>query len=280
MTQTILVTGCSSGIGQAVAYGLRDADFEVYVTARQEEDLARLREDGFSAYYLDYRDSASIQQTVAAVMEKTQGKLYALFNNGAYGLPGAVEDIPRAALEEQFQTNLFGWHELTNLVLPWMRRQGCGRIIHNSSILGFAAMPYRGAYNASKFALEGLADTLRLELRGTGIHVSLIEPGPITSRFRQAGYRHFLHSIAWQDSVHRDAYESMMARLLAEGPVAPFTKPAAAILQPVLHALQSKTPKARYPVTVPTYLFAWLKRLLPTALLDQLLIKAGGAGRR
>ena len=280
MAESILITGCSSGIGRAVAFGLRQAGYSVYVTARQEKDLQALRLDGFRAWYLDYRDSASIQRTATEVLQETGGTLYALFNNGAYGLPGAVEDIPRWALEEQFHSNLFGWHELTNLLLPAMRQQGRGRIIHNSSILGFAAMPFRGAYNASKFALEGLTDTLRLELRGSGIFVSLIEPGPITSRFRQNGYQHFLASIDWQHSLHRESYERMMERLLAEGPVAPFTKPAEAILTPLLHALTSRHPRARYPVTVPTHVFAWLKRLLPTRTLDYLLIKAGGAGRR
>ena len=208
------------------------------------------------------------------------GQLDALFNNGAYGQPGAVEDLSREALREQFETNLFGTQELTNQVLPIMRRQGGGRILYTSSVLGLVAFPYRGAYVASKFALEGLADTLRLELVGTGIHVCLIEPGPILSRFRDnahAAYRRHIHP---ETSLHREKYAVMEARLLKEGSAAPFTLPPEAVLKRVIHALESSRPRARYPVTVPTYLFAALRRLLPTRALDAILRRAGGEGRR
>ena len=196
-----------------------------------------------------------------------------MFNNGAYGQPGAVEDLTRDTLRQQFETNLFGWHELTNLILPAMRREGEGRIIQNSSVLGFAAMKYRGAYNASKYALEGLSDTLRLELRGTGIYISLIEPGPIESRFRANAFEKWKENIDPSNSFHQAAYAAMQARLTKEGPAVPFTLPPEAVVKRLIHALESKTPQARYYVTFPTYLFGTLKRLLPTRVLDRILSK-------
>jgi len=278
--RTILITGCSSGIGLCVARGLRARGWRVFATARQVADVERLRAEGLESLPLDLRDSGSIHVAVAAVLAQTGGRLDALFNNGAYGQAGAVEDLSRAALQEQFETNLFGTQELTNQVIPAMRRQGGGRILYNSSVLGLVALPYRGAYVASKFALEGLADTLRLELVGTGIHICLIEPGPILSRFRDNAHAAYLRHIRPETSPHREKYLAMEARLLKEGPAAPFTLPPEAVLKRVIHALESPRPSARYPVTVPTYLFAVLRRLLPTRALDALLRRAGGEGRR
>lgn len=276
----ILITGCSSGIGLCAARGLRARGWRVFATARQPADVARLQAEGLESLPLDLRDSASIQTAVTTVLEQTGGRLDALFNNGAYGQPGAVEDLSRAALREQFETNLFGTQELTNQVIPAMRRQGGGRILYNSSVLGLVALPYRGAYVASKFALEGLADTLRLELAGTGIHICLIEPGPILSRFRDNAHVAYLRHIHPETSPHRAKYLAMEARLLKEGPAAPFTLPPEAVLKRVIHALESPRPRARYPVTVPTYLFAILRRLLPTRALDAILRRSGGEGRR
>lgn len=278
--RTILITGCSSGIGWCVARGLRARGWRVFATVRQTGDVDRLRAEGLESLPLDLRDSRSIHAAVATVLERTNGRLEALFNNGAYGQPGAVEDLSRAALQEQFETNLFGAQELTNQVLPAMRRQGGGRILYNSSVLGLVALPYRGAYVASKFALEGLADTLRLELAGTGIHICLIEPGPILSRFRDNAHAAYLRHIRPETSPHREKYLAMEARLLKEGPAAPFTLPPEAVLKRVIHALESPRPRARYPVTVPTYLFAVLRRLLPTRALDAILRRTGGGGRR
>jgi NAD(P)-dependent dehydrogenase (short-subunit alcohol dehydrogenase family) len=233
--------------------------------------VEHLRAEGFTSLQLDLADSGSIAAAVDAVLAHTDGRLYALFNNGAYGQPGAVEDLSREVLRLQFETNLFGWHELTNRVLPVMRRQGYGRIIHNSSVLGFVALPFRGAYAASKYALEGLTDTLRLELHGSGIHVSLIEPGPIESRFRPNAYAAYKRHIDPQTSVHRERYLKMEERLLKTGPVAPFTLPPEAVLKKVVRALESRRPRARYYVTFPTCLFAILKRLLTQDALDRLL---------
>lgn len=274
-SKSILISGCSSGIGLCAAQLLRERGYRVFATARQAADVERLIGEGFEAFQLDLADSDSIQSAVKRVLAASGGNLYGLFNNGAYGQPGAVEDLSREALREQFETNLFGTHELTNLVIPVMRRQGYGRIVQNSSVLGFAAMRFRGAYNASKFALEGLTDTLRLELAGSGVQVSLVEPGPIQSRFRDNAYRMYRKHIDPQHSPHRETYRAMEARLQKEGPAVPFTLGPEAVVAKVIHALEARRPQARYYVTFPTYLFGYLKRLLPDRVLDRMLGKVG-----
>lgn len=272
-TRTILITGCSSGIGLCVARGLHTRGYRVFATARKKEDVARLKEEGLESLQLDLNDSASIHTAVDEVLTRSNGTLYALFNNGAYGQPGAVEDLDRDTLRAQFETNLFGWHELTCLILPVMRKQGGGRIIQNSSVLGLVALKFRGAYNASKYALEGLSDTLRQELQGTNIHISLIEPGPIESRFRANGIACFKNNINIEQSAFREQYQKTLTRLSAKGPVVPFTLPPEAVLKKVIHALESSRPRPRYYVTFPTYLFGTLRRLLTTRALDRLLTK-------
>jgi NAD(P)-dependent dehydrogenase (short-subunit alcohol dehydrogenase family) len=274
--RSILITGCSSGIGYCVARGLAGRGYRVFATARKHADVERLVAEGLEGLQLDLDDSASIKAAVAEILARTGNHIDAVFHNGAYSQPGAVEDLRRDVLRRQFETNLFGWHELNNLVLPVMRAQGHGRIIYNSSILGFTAMRFRGAYNASKFALEGLVDTLRLELRGTDIHVSLIEPGPITSRIRPNAWAAYQANIDPENSPHREVYRRLEARLQQEGAVVPFTLGPEAVLKRVIHALERRRPKDRYYVTFPTYLFAFLKRILPGRLLDRLLARAGG----
>ncbi len=272
--RSVLITGCSSGIGHCVASGLKQRGYRVFATARRHESVEQLLSEGFESLQLDLDDPVSIKGAVEEILHRTGGELYALFNNGAFGLPGAVEDLSRDAIRAQFETNVFGWLELTNLLLPVMRKQGCGRIIQNSSVLGFVAMPYRGAYNASKYAIEGLSDTLRLELRDTDIHVSLVEPGPILSRFRANALVALQKYIDIENSVHRERYQRVLERLNKQGPAVPFTLPPDAVLQKVTHALESSRPKARYYVTVPTFLFGYLKRMLPTGTLDRLLSMA------
>ncbi|WP_137937177.1 SDR family NAD(P)-dependent oxidoreductase [Chitinivorax sp. B] len=274
--RSILITGCSSGIGLATAKGLHARGWRVFATVRQPDQVAMLEQAGLIPMLLDLVDSENIKKVCGQVLDMTDGKLDALFNNAGFGQPGAVEDLPRMAIREQFEVNLFGPLELTNHLLPIMRQQGHGRIVWNSSVLGFAAMPYRGAYNASKFAMEGLVDTLRLELTGSNIHVSLIEPGPILSRFRDNAFQAFQRNIQRDTSFHRMVYDEMEARLKKTGATSGFTLPAEAILSPLLHALESKPPKARYRVTTPTKLFAIARRLLPTRWLDALLLRASG----
>lgn len=275
MKKTILITGCSSGIGHCVAKGLHARGYRVFATARKRESVQALLAEGLESFHLNLTDSNTINFAFEEVMRRTDGELYALFNNGAFGLPGAVEDLSRDALRAQFETNVFGWQELTNLVIPVMRRQGYGRIIQNSSVLGFVALPFRGAYNASKYAIEGLSDTLRLELRGSNIHVSLIEPGPIKSQFRANAVNALSKYIDTDNSFHRETYQGVLNRLNKPGPAVPFTLPPEAVLERVIHALEARKPHARYYVTFPTHLFGILKRILSTRALDVLLAKSG-----
>jgi len=277
---TILITGCSTGIGYHTAHALHDMGYTVIATCRDQDDVTRLNDKGLTCFQLDLACSECIDFALEQIKIETDGKIDALFNNGAFGLPGAVEDLSREAMEFQFQTNVFGTQELTNKVIKLMRLQGYGKIIYNSSILGFAAMQYRGAYNASKFAIEGFADTLRIEVKKDNIQVSLIQPGPITSDFRKNAFQQFNRWITMEGSVHQKSYQAMVDRLETVGPSAPFTLGPEAVSKCVIHALQNEHAKIRYRVTVPTILFAYLKRLLPTSWLDTLLIKAGGDGKR
>lgn len=271
LNKPILISGCSSGIGYVVAHALKQRGYRVFASARKAEDVERLAQEGLETVQLDLDDSTSIKQAVAQVLEATDGKLYGLFNNGAYGQPGAIEDLSRDVLRQQFETNLFGWLELTNLIIPTMRQQGAGRIIQNSSILGIINLPYRGAYNASKFALESLSDTLRMELHGSGVYVSLIEPGPITSKFRANAQAMYQKNIDREHSAHRDYYQGVDKRLNKQGDASSHTLPPEAVLKRVIHALESSSPKARYPVTTPTYIATIASRLLPVSLMDKLL---------
>lgn len=276
MTRSVLITGCSSGIGHCAAHYLRQQGFQVVASARTAEDVARLQQEGLQAVALDLADEASIEAGVEQALALTGGSLYGLFNNGAYGQPGALEDLPTAALRQQFNTNLFGTHHLTRLLLPTMLAAGEGRIVQNSSVLGLVAMQFRGAYNASKFALEGYTDTLRLELAGTGVHVSLLEPGPIETRFRANARAAFLRHIDPEHSRHRQGYRQTLARLQKPGPSSRYSLPAEACMAPVYHALTSPRPKTRYPVTRATVMMSWFKRLLSDRALDRLMLKAGG----
>ncbi|SMM98420.1 Putative NAD(P)-dependent oxidoreductase EC-YbbO [uncultured Candidatus Thioglobus sp.] len=278
MKKSVLITGCSGGIGLCVAKGLKQAGYRVFATARQKQDVDSLKAQGFEAWQLDLSSSKSINTATKAIFEKTP-HLYGLIHNGAYGQVGALEDISRQTLEAQFQTNVFGWHELTNLVLPTMKKQNEGRIIYLSSVLGFVAMPFRGSYNASKFAIEGLANTLRLELANTRIKLSLIQPGPIESDFRLNAYKVFMRNVDMENSDYRASYQKMIVRLQSKE-LADFTLPAEAVLKCCLHALGAKRAKIHYHVTFPTKLFAFLIRILPAFLMDKILNKAGGGGQR
>jgi NAD(P)-dependent dehydrogenase (short-subunit alcohol dehydrogenase family) len=276
---SVLITGCSSGIGRAIAETLHRRGWRVFASVRQPQHVAPLTTAGMEALPLDLSSTGSIAAAVAQVLDRTGGRLDALVNNGAYGQPGAVEDLSRDTLRAQFEVNVFGTQELTNLVLPVMRAQQRGRIVQISSLLGFVSLAYRGAYNASKYALEALTDTMRLELRGTGIHVSLIEPGPITSRFRENAYRAFLANIEREKSAHREYYRRVEARLGGTKPL-PFTLPAAAVADKVVHALEAARPRVRYPVTVPAHFFSAAKRALPDRLMDRMLLAVTGGGKR
>ncbi len=271
--KSILITGCSSGIGYDAAHGLKARGWRVFASCRQEQDCDRLRDEGLESFRLDYTDHASMQAALDETLRRTGGTLDALFNNGAYALPGACEDLPTNALRAIFETNFFGVHELTRLVLTVMRGQGFGRIINNSSVLGFSSIRWRGAYVASKFALEGLTDTLRLEMSDTQIKIVLIEPGPITSDIRKNSIPHFERWIDWKNSPRRAQYEtSLLKRLYTKkADPDPFELPASAVTKKLIHSLEARRPRPRYYVTTPTYAMGIGKRLLSTRLQDVIL---------
>jgi len=272
--KTILITGCSSGIGHDAAHGLARAGWRVFATCRKVADCDRLIAEGLESLPLDLADEQSIRSALDEVLRRTGGTLDALYNNGAFACPGAVEDLPRGALREIFETNLFGTHDLTRAVIPVMRAQGHGRILNCSSVLGFVPAKWRGAYVSTKYALEGLSDVLRIELRGSGIHVVLIEPGPITSLIRQNAIPHFERWIDWEKSARVEEYRAGLTRRLyqARGPD-PFELPASAVTVAILRALTARSPRPRYRITVPTHLMWAARRLLPTRLQDWLIAK-------
>jgi NAD(P)-dependent dehydrogenase (short-subunit alcohol dehydrogenase family) len=272
--RTILITGCSSGIGLASARMLKARGWRVLATARTTADIARLRnEEGLEALPLELRDAASIAACADQALQRSNGRLDALFNNAAFGQVGAVEDLSAELLRDQLEVNLVGTHELTRRVIPAMRRAGTGRIVMCSSVLGLVSGPYRGAYTASKFALEGLSDAMRLELRGTGIHVSLIEPGPIRTRFLETALANFRTSIDIEGSPHAEVYRQRLAAMERGGNSAWKLEPEA-VAKRLVHAVESQSPKRRYYVTAQTHLAATARRLLPASLLDVLLLKS------
>ncbi len=274
MKKTILITGCSSGIGYETAHYLHNNGYAVFATARKHEDVARLKQEGLNALHLDVTDTVSIDSTLESVLTQTGGTLYALFNNAGYGQPGALEDIPSDALREQFETNVIGLHEMTRRIIPVMRQQGYGRIIQHSSVLGLISLRFRGAYNASKYAIEGLCDTLRLELQGSNIHVVTMNTGPIHSRFRVNATEKFLQYIDIDTSVFAEEYKAeVLSRKEKKNETDLFTKAPIEVVKKVLLALEKEQPSPRYYVTTATHLLGALKRLLPTAWLDKILLR-------
>jgi len=271
--RTILITGCSSGIGYHAAHALKKRGWRVFAACRRQEDCDRLTAEGLETLRLDYRSEDSIAAAVDHVMKATGGRIDALFNNGAYAHPGAVEDLPTEHLRALLETNFIGWYDLTRRIIPAMRRQKSGRIVNCSSVLGFVAVRFTGAYSASKFAVEGWSDALRLELRGTGIHVSLLQPGPIRSRMLDNSRDRFLDTIDIRNSPFRTEYGRELSRLSGSSKRSAFKLGPEAMIAPLIHALESPAPRARYRVTLPTQIGAWLKRLLPTRMMDNVLLR-------
>lgn len=271
--KSILITGCSSGIGYDAALGMRAQGWRVFASCRKAKDCDRLKAEGFDSPLIDYADSATIDSGLAEVLETTGGTLDALFNNGAYACPGLVEDLPRDALRAIFETNVFGVHELTRAVIPTMRKQGHGRIVNNSSVLGFVGLRWRGAYVSTKFAMEGLTDVLRNEMAGTKIKIVLIEPGPVTSKIRENAIPHFEKWIDWESSARAKDYVALKHRLYTDSGPDTFELPAEAVTKKLIHAVTSPRPKPRYYVTFPTYLMGFMRRILPTNALDWVIQK-------
>ena len=285
--RSILITGCSSGIGYTCALGMKQRGWRVFATARSEADLARLESEGLEPVHLDYAQPKSIEACADAVLAATDGKLFALFNNGAYGQPGAVEDLRTDVLKAQFEANVFGWHDLTRRLIPAMRANGAGRIVQCSSVLGLVALKWRGAYTASKFAIEALSDTMRLELDNSGVRVCVIEPGPIRSRFQEHGLAHFKANVDIENSVHRDDYARQIARneALIAGSDWGYERPGErrarnllpryrlgpdAVLAKLIHAVENPNPRPRYHVTAATHAMAAARRVLPSRALHLL----------
>lgn len=267
--RSVLITGCSSGIGLDAARGLKARGWRVFATCRQEADCDRLRAEGLESFRLDYADEASIAEALDETLRRTGGTLDAVYNNGAFACPGAVEDLPRGALREIFETNLFGYHDLTRRVIPVMRKQGHGRIVNCSSVLGLVGAKWRGAYVATKFAMEGLTDVLRIEMRGTGIDLILIEPGPIATKIRENAVPHFEKWVDWENSARRDQYVSLRGRLYDKKiKKDAFELGPEAVTAKLIRALEDPRPKPRYYVTTPTYLMGFLRRVLPSRWLD------------
>lgn len=273
--RSILITGCSSGIGHDAAHTLAARGWQVFAACRQEADCVRFRAEGFVSPRIDYTDEASIDAGLAEVLEHTGGRLDALFNNGAHATPGALEDLPTEALRAIFEANVFGWHTLTRRVIPVMRAQGQGRIVNHSSVLGLVVMPWRAAYNATKFATEALTDTLRIEMRDTGIHVVTLNTGPVTTKIRENSIPHFERWVDWQASPRRAQYEATLLKRLYESRGGPdlFELPPSAVTAKLLKALDSPRPKPRYYVTKATHLMGAARRILPTRGLDWLISK-------
>ena len=268
--KSILITGCSSGIGLAAAKLMKERGWRVLATARTSEDLAMLARDiGVEAIRLDLADASSVSACAEEALRRTDQKLFALFNNGAYGQVGAVEDLTADVLRRQLEVNLIGTHALTRHLIPAMRAQGAGRIVQCSSVLGFVSVPYRGAYCASKFALEALSDAMRYELAGTGIFVSLIEPGPIRTRFVEHALANFRNTVDIEGSAHANTYRARLAAMERGGKETFKLEPESCAWK-LVHAVESARPRTRYRVTVPTYLAAYAKRFLPTSIADRL----------
>jgi NAD(P)-dependent dehydrogenase (short-subunit alcohol dehydrogenase family) len=276
MARSILITGCSSGIGYHCVHGMKARGWHVIAACRKPADVDRLRGEGLDCVLIDYDDDASIHAGFEAALAMTGGRLDVLFNNGAYGTPAMVEDLPTEALRANFESNFFGWHTLTRRALVVMRGQGAGRIVQCSSILGFITLPARAAYNASKFAVEGLSDTMRLELHGSGIHVCLIEPGPVTSKIRVNSIPHYEKWVKPHaaESVWADFYGKKLEPRLYEGGEDRFELGPDSVLKRLIHASESARPKPRYYVTTPTYMMGFLKRILPVRALDWVLRRA------
>lgn len=272
--KTILITGCSTGIGYDAAHTLAKRGWRVFASCRQEKDVVRLKEEGLESLVLDYTKPDSVKDALSQVLEHSDGRLDALFNNGAVGLPGPIEDLSRDAMHAAFESNFLGWHDLTVRVIPTMRAQGHGRIVNNSSVLGLVSPPFRGAYNATKFALEAWSDALRMEMGGTGIHVTLIEPGPISTEFRRNAVKAFETWVDWENSARVDEYRSTLLERLRRGSEkSRFELPSSAVTRKLIMALELRQPAARYYVTTPTYIMDVARRILPTSLLDRVLVR-------
>jgi short-subunit dehydrogenase len=271
--QNILITGCSSGIGLETALILKKNGIKVYASARKDKDVELLKDLGFETFKIDVRNKDEIKYALETIL-KNDLKLDAVFNNAGFGQPGAVEDLSVKVLKKQFNTNFFGLHEVTIQAMKIFRAQGYGKIIQHSSVLGIISLKFRGAYNASKYAIEGINDTLRQEVLDSQIYISTINTGPVTSKFRENALKKFNKNITIEGSFWEETYKKeLKARLETTEDKAPFNLPASSVANTVLKIMNTKKPKPRYYVTTATHLLGFFKRILTTSLLDKLLNK-------
>jgi short-subunit dehydrogenase len=270
MSASILITGCSTGIGLETAQYLKYKGYQVFTTARQEKDVEKLKSLGFEAFLLDVREKQTIENTLKSILAITGGTLDVVFNNAGFGQPGAIEDLRTEVLKEQFDTNVFGLHEVTIQVLPIMRAQGYGKIIQHSSVLGLISLKFKGAYNASKYAIEGLTDTLRQELLDTSIQATVLNTGPVLSEFRETAKQKARDNIDIEHSRFKSSYEEHLSSVKS---TVPFTLKAVEVAKVVESIIKSKDIKPRYYITKATYILGYLKRVISTSLLDKILNK-------
>ena len=271
--QNILITGCSSGIGLQTALILKENNIKVYASARKEDDVKMLKNLGFETFLIDVRNKEDITNALEVIL-KNDLKLDAVFNNAGFGQPGAVEDLSVEVLKKQFETNFFGLHELTIQAMKIFRTQGYGKIIQHSSVLGIISLKYRGAYNASKYAIEGINDTLRQEVLGSNIFISTINTGPVTSKFRENSLKNFRKNIDIENSFWKNEYnKELKDRLESSDNKGVFTLPPRSVAEVVLKIMKSSSPKPRYYVTFATHILGFAKRVLSTAWLDKILVK-------
>ncbi|HEY5653968.1 MAG TPA: SDR family NAD(P)-dependent oxidoreductase [Pontiella sp.] len=271
--KSVLITGCSSGIGLSTAELLRSNGWKVFPTARKADDLDALRQSGFDAVKLDVTSSESIAAAVGWILVKNEGKLGAVVNNAGFGMPGAIQDLSRDAMRQQFEVNLFGLQELTNKLIPVFREQGYGRIVNISSVVGRLSLPFMGIYSASKFALEAVSDAQRVELYPDSIAVSLVEPGPISTKFSANCAGQGEELLDTSSSKFGESYKRYFKKRRNGGMSEDrFRLPPEAVAKKILHALESPHPKIRYKVTIPAYLGDWIARFVPSTLTDRMMI--------
>lgn len=272
--KSILITGCSTGIGYEAAKTLKQRGWRVLATARRAEDRERLERDiGVETLPLELADQSSVAHCAEAALRKTDGRLGALYNNAAYGVIGAMEDITGDVLRKHLEINVIGTHELTRLIIPAMRSNGGGRIVNCSSVLGLVSGPFRGPYCASKFALEAMTDAMRLELAGSGIFVSTLQPGPIRSEFLATTVATFKGNVDAAQSVHRETYHRRLQAM--EGDTqSRFKLGPEAVVKKLVHALESSRPRAHYKISPHTHVISALKRILPRSAVDALMARS------
>lgn len=263
----VLITGCSSGIGRATAERLAARGWPVYATARRIDDVAPLAGAGCTPLQLDVTDESSMRAAVATI-EQAHGAIGVLVNNAGYGQDGAIEAVPIDAVRRQFETNVFGLVRLTQLVLPGMRHRGSGRIINVSSMGGRLVLPGGGFYHATKFAVEAISDALRFEVRPFGVHVIVVQPGPIKTRFEETSIGTMTEP---SDGSPYAAFDAGVAERVRRTYAGSMAAPPERVARVIERAITARRPRSRYPVTAAGRALMTARRVLPDQAFDALL---------